>query len=129
MKVYPVFKKTQTTQPSFGYSSPLKTDFKNGLIKLEKGVYGGSLKRKKNASLDHIIPKSKGGTSDIYNYFLSNKIMNMARGNRPLKDFIKLEQFLEYLSAMLEVKTKNIDGVDYCKGMIKNVLKALKEGL
>lgn len=127
MKIQPLFKKTQKPPPSFGYHSPLKDDFKKGLIPLEKGAYGGSLKKK--ASLDHIIPKSKGGKSSLENYFLTNRSINTLRGNQPLKNFLTLEPFLEYLSVMMNVKTQNIDGIDYCKKIIKTVLKALKEGL
>lgn len=57
-----------------------------------------------------------------------NDLINNKRGNKPLKPYIDLESLVEYISVMLNVKTEDIDGVDYLRGWLKNLLKAIKEG-
>jgi hypothetical protein len=112
---------------SFGNKSILKTEFDRGAIPLKRDITGHKLKRGES-SVDHTIPKSKGGRSDLYNYSLMNPIANNKRGNRPIKQFIDLESLIEYISKMLDVKTMDLDGVDYIKGWLKNLLRAIKEG-
>lgn len=111
---------------NFGYSSILKKEFKKGKIPLKRDITGAVLKRGK-ATLDHTIPKSKGGKSCLANYSLMNGRANFLRGNQPLKDFIDLESLIEYISVMLDVKTPSLDGVKYIKGWLKNLLKEIKE--
>lgn len=111
----------------FCNKSVLKTDFDQGLIPLKRDITGHPLKRGET-SVDHTIPKSKGGKSNIYNYSIMNPFVNNKRSNKPIKPYIDLEALVEYISVMLDVKTFNIDGVDYVKGWLKNLLKALKEG-
>lgn len=120
LKIHPV-------NPTFQYKSVLKKDFRRGLIPLKRGGYGDKLVRGEE-TVEHIIPKSKGGKSNIFNYMLVSLKQNQKRGNRPFKDFVKLEPLLEYFSVMLDVKTEDIDGVEYVKGIIKTMLKALREG-
>ena len=112
---------------SFGYKSVLKKDFDRGLIPLKRDITGHKLKRG-CSTVDHTIPKSKGGKSNLYNYSLMNDLINNKRGNKPLKPYIDLESLVEYISVMLNVKTEDIDGVDYLRGWLKNLLKAIKEG-
>ena len=45
-----------------------------------------------------------------------------------IKQFIDLESLVEYIMVMLNVKTMDLDGVDYLKGWLPNLLKAMKEG-
>ena len=118
----------QPIQPSltFQYNSILKKEFKRGAIKLTKDITGSPLS-KKTASLDHTIPKSKGGKSCLANYNIMNRIANRLRGNQPLKDFIDLESLIEYIIVMLETKTPNFDGVKYLKGWLPNLKKEIKE--
>ena len=52
---------------------------------------------------------------------------NRLRGNKPLKPHIDLESFIEYVKVMLNVKTEELDGVEYLKGWLPNLLTALKE--
>lgn len=111
---------------SFGNKSILKTEFDRGAIPLKRDITGHKVKRGE-ASLDHTIPKSKGGKSDLYNYTIMNPIANNRRGNKPIKDFIDLESFIEYIYVMINVKTMNFDGVDYLKGLFRNLLRAFRE--
>ena len=86
LKVSPV-----NSNVSFGYKSPLKSDFLKGLIPLKKGAYGGDIRKKNDVTLEHIIPKSKGGKSNINNYLLVNKFFNWKRGSEPLEKHLKLK--------------------------------------
>lgn len=112
--------------PNFGYKSILKKEFERGAIPLKRDITGKALK-KGYSSVDHTIPKSKGGKSNLFNYSLMDSIANQKRGNKPIKDFIDLESLVEYISIMLDVDTYDLDGVKYIKGWLKNLLKALKE--
>lgn len=112
---------------SFGARSVLKKDFDNGLIPLKRDITGRPLKRG-YASLDHTIPKSKGGKSELYNYSLMDVFINNKRGSKSIRPYIDLESLIEYIRVMLEVKTENIDGIDYLKGWLRVLQRALKEG-
>lgn len=112
---------------SFGNKSILKTEFDRGNIPLKRDITGHKLKRGE-ASLDHTIPKSKGGKSDLYNYTIMNPIANNKRSNNPIKNYIDLESLIEYLYTMMNVKTMDLDGVDYVRGLLRNLLRAFKEG-
>ena len=60
-------------QISFGYTSILKTHWKNGLMPtVTKGLYGDELTLE-NVSLEHIKPHSWSGTTDLYNLALASK--------------------------------------------------------
>lgn len=111
---------------SFENKSILKTEFQRGRIPLKKDITGQPL-RKGNETVDHTIPKSKGGKSNLYNYSLMSSLANNKRGNKPIRQFIDLESLIEYIRVMLDVKTMDLDGVDYLRGWLKNFLKALKE--
>jgi len=113
-------------QISSGNKSILKTEFERGRIPLKRDITGHKLK-KGYESIDHTIPKSKGGKSNLYNYSLMDTIANNKRGNKPLKPFIDLESLVEYISVMLDVKTPDLDGVDYVRKWLKTLLKAFKE--
>lgn len=117
MGIYPV---------SFGAKSILKTEFDRGNIPLKRDITGHILKRGE-ASIDHTIPKSKGGKSDLFNYSLMNQIANNKRGNKPIKPFVDIEAFAEYIKVMLDVKTMDFDGTEYVKKWLRNFLKALKQ--
>lgn len=111
---------------SFCAKSILRTEFDRGNIPLKRDITGHKLKRGE-ASLDHTIPKSKGGKSDLYNYSLMNPIANNKRSNNPIKPYIDLESLVEYINVIINVKTMVFDGVDYLKGWLKILLRALKE--
>lgn len=128
MRIEPVenkYGKPTPAQITFTYKSPLKKDFLKGLIPLTRDITGRPLDAK-TVSLDHTYPISKGGKSNIYNYNLMNKFVNRIRGVKPIKQFIDIEALVEYLDIMINTKTMNIDGVDYVKGFLKNLLKDFK---
>jgi hypothetical protein len=115
-----------TENVSFQYKSILKSEFRAGNIPLKKDITGALLKRGEE-TVDHTIPKSKGGKSNLFNYSLMSEKANKTRGNKPLKSYIDLESFIEYVKVMLNVKTDDLDGVEYLKGWLPNILKAIKE--
>lgn len=112
---------------SFQARSALKRDFDSGYIPLKRDITGKPL-IKGYVSLDHTIPKSKGGKSTLFNYSLMNPITNNKRGSKPIEQFIDLESLIEYIRIMLEVKTENINGIEYLKGWLKTLQRAIKEG-
>ena len=112
---------------SFQARSALKRDFDSGYIPLKRDITGHQL-IKGYSSLDHTIPKSAGGKSELYNYSLMDMIANNKRGSKPIKEFINLESLIEYMRIMLEVKTADIDGIEYLKGWLKTLQRAIREG-
>jgi len=127
MRIYAINKTAQT----FNGKSLLKQDFLSGLIPLKRGVYGGLLNRDKaeGVTVEHIIPKSKGGRNCEANYFLANKQKNWERGSEPLEKYLKLKPFVEYLRVMLDVNTEHTNGVQYVKDVLDTVIEALNKGL
>ena len=112
---------------TFGARSALKRDFDSGYIPLKRDITGHKL-MKGYASLDHTIPKNAGGKSELCNYSLMDMIANNTRGSKPIKEFIDLESLIEYIRTMLEVKTADIDGIEYLKGWLRTLQRAVKEG-
>ena len=115
-----------TNQLTFQYRSILKDEFKRGAIKLSKDITGQPL-TKRVASLDHTIPKSKGGKSCLANYNLMNRLANMLRGNKPLKEVIDLESLIEYIIVMLNTDTGKFNGIEYLKKWLPNLHKEIKD--
>lgn len=108
---------------TFGYKNILKTQYLKGNLKTVKyGFYGDRL-NKKNVSLEHLKPKSKGGKSELENFVLASKYRNQARGNKELALFIDKETVMRYLLQFVGVKAENFNGDNY----IKMILKTLKK--
>ena len=126
MKIYPVFKKTQTTQPSFGYSSPLKTMYKAGqLPQVKRGFYGEVLTLK-NVSLEHLEPISIGGKTELSNLVLAHKEKNRKRSDRPLGEFINFKAMANYLEQFKNIKVNDFDGNKYIAMILQKVGELLK---
>ena len=119
MQINPIFPLT------FQSKSAIKTEFLNGNIPLKKDITGHKL-TKENVSNDHTIPKSKGGKSNLYNYNLMNNRINQSRGSKPLKYYIDLESLIEYIKVMLDVNTSKVNGIEYIKGFLRNLLRELR---
>lgn len=114
----------QPFNPTFGYHSSLKTEFIRGNIPLKKDITGAKID-KKNVSLDHTVPKAKGGKSNMSNYSLMNQEKNWERGTLPLKPFIDLKSLVEYINVMLNVETRDVNGIEYLKKWLPNLLKEI----
>lgn len=115
MKIQP----TQQT-PTFQYNSPLKTLWRKGKLPVKYGFYGDVLTQS-NVSLEHLLPHSKGGKTELDNLVLASKQKNEARGNADIKGFINNETIANYLSQFIGVKTKEFDGNKYILGIIKTL--------
>lgn len=128
MKIQPIFKKTQIKNPSFGYSSPLKDLYRNGKLPVKYGFYGDKL-TKANVSLEHLLPYSKGGKTNLDNLVLSTKQNNFKRGNQPLSRFINFDNVERYLNQFVNVKIKNFNGNEYIQNILKTIKNVLKYNL
>ena len=81
-----------------GYQHPLKTLYKQGQMpNVKRGLYGGLL-TEDTVSLEHLKPHSKGGKTEWGNLALAERKRNMARGNKPLADFLSWEMLETYLA-------------------------------
>jgi hypothetical protein len=113
----------QTDNIAFGYHSVLKTQYLKGNLKSVKyGFYGDRLNNK-NVSLEHLLPKSKGGKSKLTNFVLASRKQNWKRGNDDIKQHIDKPNAMRYLLQFVGVKTRDFDGNSY----IKDVLNTLRD--
>lgn len=125
---------------SFGYSSILKTLFREGeMPTVKRGIYG-NLINKDNVSLEHLRPHSKGGKSILSNYALAERTANSARGNRPLAEFLTKEMLEKYLEQFNFKISGKFNGFQYqemirktCEkegvgDTLKNIVKELPSG-
>ena len=111
---------------SFGYKSVLKTEWLKGhMPSVTKGIYGGKL-TKKNVTLEHIIPHSRGGKTEIANLALAVDVNNFHRSNRPLKDYFDPIEFQEYLKQFEGINLPNFNGRIYIDRLTKVVKRVLR---
>ena len=125
MKIHPLnkFKKS----PSFGYSSPLKTLYLKGELPVKYGFYGDRLNTK-NVSLEHLLPRSKGGKTSLDNLVLASKEKNQKRGNQPISKYINFEAMQTYIDQFKNVKTNGFNGNEYVKNILKTVTELVRGG-
>lgn len=85
--------------------------------------YTGKFVKPKFRSVEHILPKSKGGKNNIRNYAMSDRQVNSERGNMPMKSWLNIHP--DYLQNMKNYVKKymgfNIDGIDHGKEVAKTV--------
>ena len=111
-------------QINFGYSHPIKTYWRKGLLpSVQYGLYGGKLTQD-NISIEHLIPKSQKGHTFFDNIALATKRNNNIRGSKPLKDFLSKEQVESYLDQFRGIKLPDFDGFKYIEA-VKNTLRNL----
>ena len=121
--------KNKKYQPTFTYSNKIKTLFKKGLLPSVKVDAAGNTLTNKNVTLDHIIPKSKGGKSYTGNYMLATKKFNWDRGADPLLQRVTTEGLLTYLNQFIGVRVKGFIGNDYITEVLKTLEKANELGV
>ena len=112
------------SQVNFGYNNELKTLFKKGKLPTVRYDISGRKLTKKNVTLDHVIPKSKGGKSVTENYMLATAEFNHMRGNKPLKDFMTNANLVKYLNQFIDVVVDGFHGNKYIKGLLNTLEKA-----
>ena len=110
-----------------GNTSILLTYWKAGLMpSVKKGLYGGTLTRN-NVSIEHLIPSSKGGASNLDNYALATKSNNSYRKNQPLANFLTKEQAEKYLKQFKGINLPCFNGDVYIKNVKKTILKCFQK--
>ncbi len=113
---------------TFGYHNKLKTLYKKGLLDVEYGFYGDKL-TKKNVTLEHLLPISKGGKTELKNLVLSSANKNQERGVQPLSEMLNWEHAGKYLEQFRDVKLRDFDGNKYIETILNTIKQLLKEGL
>ena len=112
---------TYTNNTTFGYSHPLKTAWKRGQIpQVKRGFYGEKLTQR-NVSLEHLLPISQGGKTQLNNLVLATKEANNARGDKPLSEFINYKAMGQYLDQFKNIKIKGFNGNKYIEMILKTV--------
>lgn len=125
----PQQRKLEQVQPTFTYSNKLKTLFKKGLLPTVQVDAAGNKLTKKNVTLDHVIPKSKGGKSYTGNYMLATRDFNWIRGNDPLLKWATPESLIKYLNQFIGVRVKGFIGNEYITEILKTLEKANEIGV
>ena len=113
----------------FGYKNQLKTLFKKGKLPSVQFDLMGSRLTKKNVTLDHVIPKSKGGPSVTGNFMLATAEFNHLRGNRPLSDFFMNENLRKYLDQFLGIRVESFSGDEYISKLLSTLERARELGV
>lgn len=112
---------------SFQYKHPIKKAFDKGLLPdVKKGLLGNPID-KSTRSLEHLTPKSLGGTLDWDNVALTDKLANSKRGITPIEELVTKQMWIDYLKQFVNVKNKFMDGMDYIKGLCKRFKIDIKE--
>lgn len=65
---------------------------------VDTDFYTGKLVKVKNRSVEHILPKSKGGKNNIINYAMSDKTVNSERSNMSMQSWLNIHP--DYLENM-----------------------------
>lgn len=138
MRIQPIYTGSLVNTPqkvpdqkevSFGYSNQLKTLFKKGKLPSVKYDVSGRKLTVKNVTLDHVIPKSKGGKSRIENYMLATAEFNHLRGAKPLSDFLTIENLTRYINQFIDVHVDDFYGNKYIKNLLETLNLANKLGV
>lgn len=112
---------------SFQYKHPIKKAFDKGLLPdVKKGLLGNPID-KSTRSLEHLTPKSLGGTLDWDNVAITHKLANSKRGITPIEELVTKQMWVDYLKQFVNVKNKFIDGMEYIRGLCKRFKIDIKE--
>lgn len=112
----------------FKYNHPLKTLWKQGkLPQVKIGLYNNKL-TKKNVSLEHELPISKGGKSTLDNYALASREANSTRGNDDIRKYLTIDMIRNYLTQFVNLIVKRdrevvFDGNKYIQLQVNNFKK------
>lgn len=111
-----------------GYNWRVKKLFDQGKLPTVKHDISGRKLTKDNRTVDHIIPKSKGGKVIDENVMLATAEFNSLRGNRDIKDFITAENFVKWANQYLDINIDGFNGTKYIKGIINTIWGNPKKG-
>ena len=112
-----------TQRISFQYKWNVKSAFKKGKLPSVKVDASGRKLTVNNATVDHIIPHSKGGRTRDDNLMLATKEFNQLRGNKPLGDFITVKGFAKHLAQYIDIRVGDFDGNEYILNVLRKVAK------
>ena len=102
---------------AFGYKSVLKTYWREGkLPTVVNDIYGKPLKE---ATIEHIRPRSKGGKSNLFNYALANPEDNFKRASDPIMEHTTFENVYNWFKQFVNIKLPHLDGQQYIKNTAK----------
>lgn len=123
MIVTPILKPIKT--PQFGKRMPtIKRLWLDGeLPTVTKGIYGEIL-TPKNISVEHLLPKVKGGTSHLENLALADVVINNQRSAQPLRIFVTPQSAKDYLNQFKGIVVRQFNGDTYIRG-VEGTLKKL----
>lgn len=111
----------------FQYNHPIKKAFDKGLLPdVKKGLLGHPID-KSTRSVEHLTPKSLGGTLAWDNVALTDKTANSKRGVTPIEELVTKQMWIDYLKQFVNVKNKFMDGMEYIKGLCKRFKIDIKE--
>lgn len=105
---------------NFGYNNKLKTLYLQGKIKPKYGIYGDRL-TKDTVSLEHLLPRSKGGKTQIDNLALSSQKMNNIRGNKPIENYLTPKHLIQYVNQFIDIDIPEFNGKEYVLGILKTI--------
>lgn len=112
----------------FKYKSILKTEWlKGNMPSVTNGIYGGKL-TKKNVTLEHIQPHSKGGKTELRNLALAVNVNNFKRSSKPLSTCLTRDMFETYCKQFEDIKLPDFDGKKYVIDLAKTVDRLLNQG-
>lgn len=105
---------------NFGYNNKLKTLYLQGKIKPKYGIYGDRL-TKDTVSLEHLLPRSKGGKTQLDNLVLASFKMNNIRGNKPLENYLTPKNLVRYINQFVDIDIPEFNGKEYAVGILKTI--------
>lgn len=101
------------------------TSYKPLTEKVSTDFYTGKGLSKKRKSIEHLLPKSKGGVSTLSNYAVTDKAINNARGNMDMNKWLRIHP--DYLQNMKNYVKKYlslvINGLNHGEEVYKTVKK------
>ena len=106
--------------PNFEYSSPLKTLWRKGKLPIKYGFYGDILTQR-NLSLEHLLPHSQKGKTNLSNLVLASKAKNNARGNEPIDKYLDVKTVMKYLAQFKDIRVNGFDGNKYIAGIVSTL--------
>lgn len=109
------------------FTSEIKKLYKKGEIQLDYDIYNLPL-TVDNVSDEHVIPKSKGGSSKASNIVLADKTMNSLRGNEPIENYVTMEMVNKYVERLLKNKPRTYNIVKYCNDILETFNKIFNKG-
>jgi 5-methylcytosine-specific restriction endonuclease McrA len=106
--------------------NPAFSSHKVLLNEIDTDFYTGRKIERNSRSTEHLLPKSKGGKSNITNYVMADKKINNTRGNMPLDQFLSQHpDFITHVKEYLEkYKYFKIDNINHGE-QIQKTLKSL----